>query len=570
MTQSRADLMPVPPAALWTGAGAVAVAVHLLIVQQGLAAMMATTAPLPPVTLPEIEIMAVALSVAGEERPIETAKPVQTETLEARKEAEKAEALKPGETERLEGRAPAAVAAVAPAATAAAPAARVAAVAPVASAAAAAPSAAPARVAAAVAPSTPAASVSPASPAPEAISSVTPAAPVAAAAPSVATASVAAPATAPVTAARVVAPPPPRAAGIAPPSPSVAQAPRATPAAPVVSSANTVTGSSPVAPAVSARPAAQPAPAARVSSAARVASVAPVAEAVAPVASVAPVTDPVAPVAERVAASPEPRPAESLAPVQSTPEPLAPVASAAPTVVEPVPSLPPPPGTQAQDGIAAPTPDTQAPANAETYVSVLDVLAETPKGACFAALPTLSDNGAFQLEAFAREQGDLTRFNAALEERLGQMPNTTMKAISDPQCAAMGFINEGPSYPRFKLFFEIDQREILSGDSLVGRIGNTSGGFLSFLLIDDEGTVQDLASFLQFVPGGARFSIALSLTAGPVVTQQLLMAISTPARLQTVIEANGEKAEVFFPLLEEELRRRGQTEDVAIVAFSVN
>jgi hypothetical protein len=563
MTQSRADLMPVPPAALWTGAGAVAVAVHLLIVQQGLAAMMATTAPLPPVTLPEIEIMAVALSVAGEERPIETAKPVQTETLEARKDAEKAEALKPGEAERLEGRAPAAVAAVAPAATAAAPAARVAAVAPVASATASAAAAAPARVAAAVAPSAPAASVSPASPAPEAISSVTPAAPVAAAAPSVATASVAAPATAPVTAARVVAPPPPRAAGIAPPSPSVAQAPRATPAAPVVSSANTVTGSSPVAPAVSARPAAQPAPAARVSSAARVASVAPVAEAVAPVATVAPV-------AERVAASPDPRPAESLAPVQTTPEPLAPVASAAPSVVEPVPSLPPPPGTQAQDGIAAPTPETQAPANAETYVSVLDVLAETPKGDCFAALPTLSDNGAFQLEAFAREQSDLTRFNAALEERLGQMPNTTMKAISDPQCAAMGFINEGPSYPRFKLFFEIDQREILSGDSLVGRIGNTSGGFLSFLLIDDEGTVQDLASFLQFVPGGARFSIALSLTAGPVVTQQLLMAISTPARLQTVIEANGEKAEVFFPLLEEELRRRGQTEDVAIVAFSVN
>tara|TARA_R110002110_G_scaffold293407_2_gene507325 strand:- start:3233 stop:3937 length:705 start_codon:yes stop_codon:yes gene_type:complete len=233
--------------------------------------------------------------------------------------------------------------------------------------------------------------------------------------------------------------------------------------------------------------------------------------------------------------------------------------------------LPPPASSVEQGGIAAPPPKTApvAPANETTYLSVLDVLAEVQKGPCFAALPTLSDQSEFQLEAFARNSGDLDQFRQALDDRLGRTPNTTMKAISDAQCAAMAFVSDGPAYPRFKLFFEIDQRVIKSGDRLIGRIGNATGGFINFLLIDDEGTVQDLASFLKFVRGGANFNIPMSLTAGPVETQQLLMALSTAAPLKTVIDANGRKAADFFPLLAEELRRRGQTEDIALVAFSV-
>jgi len=237
-----------------------------------------------------------------------------------------------------------------------------------------------------------------------------------------------------------------------------------------------------------------------------------------------------------------------------------------------VPSLPPPANSTARDGIAAPLPENvpEAPPNEDTYDVVLDHLAEIAKPACFAAMPSLSDEGAFQLEVFARDTADLAEFRNRLESRVGQrMPNTTMKPISQDQCEVMTFLTEGPSFPRFKLFFDIPRRVIRSGEALEGRIGNTSGGFITFLVIDDEGTVQDLATFLQFVPGGARFSIPLSLTAGPVETQQLLLVLSTAARLRTVELHNGTKAETFFPMLSAELRERGQTEDAAIVAFSV-
>jgi hypothetical protein len=252
---------------------------------------------------------------------------------------------------------------------------------------------------------------------------------------------------------------------------------------------------------------------------------------------------------------------------------VAPVSAAAPetvvAVAEPVPSLPPRAETPARDGIAAPEPDQTPQENAQTYQSVLDVLAEMPKAPCFAALPTLSDENAFQLEVFAQTTQELSAFASALAAKIGQPPNTTMKPISAAQCAAAAYVIDGPAYPRFDLFFDIPQREIKSGEALEGRIGNTSGGFISFLVIDDEGTVQDLAGYLQFVPGGAKFRIPLSLTGSPVVTQQLLMAISTPALLQTVIDMNGSKAEDFFPALAAELRSKGQSEDVALVAFSV-
>jgi hypothetical protein len=100
-------------------------------------------------------------------------------------------------------------------------------------------------------------------------------------------------------------------------------------------------------------------------------------------------------------------------------------------------------------------------------------------------------------------------------------------------------------------------------------VGNTGGGVLTLLVIDDEGTVQDLATFLRFAAGEARFSVPLTLTAGPVETRQLLMALSTPALPRTVIDRNGEKAETYFPALTAELRARNMREDVAMVAFSV-
>ncbi len=479
--------------AIWAGAGAIASALHLLLVQQGLAAYSARSLVPPPV-MPQVEIMAVASSVAGEEQPVETVAAVQSQRVQASSAAERSEKVTPQDRLAANAAAPARVGAVASAV----------AVRPV--------SVAPKPVPAA--PQPPAAKPAAIAPAPEMVS----AAPMRPVAPTVSTVT---------SAASVVAPVPSKAPGL--------NAPTIAPVA--IGPTTSVAAARVAAPAVAAPPAA--------------------AVRVLPEASEAQPSRPDAPKASTVA---------SLAPVVSTVQPLAPVGA---PVSEAVPSLPPPPEQAAQEGIAAPQPDQTPQENVQTYKSVLDVLAEMPKAPCFAALPSLSDQSEFQLEVFAQTPTELQAFATALEAKIGQPPNTTMKPISAAQCAAAAFVIDGPAYPRFNLFFEIAEREIKSGEALEGRIGNTSGGFISFLVIDDEGTVQDLAGYLQFVPGGAQFRIPLSLTGSPVVTQQLLMAVSSPSLLQTVIDMNGAKAAEFFPALAAELRSKGQSEDVALVAFSV-
>ncbi len=499
--------------ALWGGAGTLAVLLHLILVQQGLAAM-GKVSTAPPPEMPVIEVMAVATTLQGEDQPIETARPVTSEALRPQSGVERLAASSP-QADRVQGAAAATATAAQPVAPAAASPPKLAALGP----------SAPAQAAATL-PARPGGATS------VATVSTAPAAPAAGAvrlAPSVSTATVARPAA-----------PAPRQPGLRPvvTQPDSTATAAARPPAPAA-----VAAQNPASPDPAARAAPSAPSAVAASGAARVAAVAPVAS-----------------------LSPAVRPAQPAAPNAAPPGPVA-----APALA-PVPSLPPPASSPAQEGIAAPLPENAplAPANEDTYDTVLDHLAEVAQPACFAAMPSLSDEGAFQLEVFARDAADLDLFRNRLETRLGQrMPNTTMKAISADQCATLDFLTGGPSYPRFQLFFDLPQRVIASGAALEGRIGNTSGGFVTFLVVDDEGTVQDLATFLKFVPGGAQFSVPLSLTAGPVETQQLLIVLSTPARLRTVETQNGSKAESFFPMLAAELRERGQTEDAAIVAFSV-
>jgi hypothetical protein len=291
----------------------------------------------------------------------------------------------------------------------------------------------------------------------------------------------------------------------------------------------------------------------------------------APAPETAPVRTAPTPAAPPRVVAARPAPAASR-PARVSAVPRATVAATPPAATEEVAALPslPPVSGAARPGIAAPTPEVVLPATpTETYETTLDVLASYAGGPCFAALPTLGDDGAFQLETFARSRSDLDKFRGALETRTGALPDTRMKPVSDAQCEALAYLQNSPAYPQYQIFFDLKAYTIPSGSVLEGKIGNTGGGFLSFLIIDDEGLVQDLGSFLRFTRGAALFRIPMTIKGSPVETQQLLMALSTPARLETVQAASGTPARQFFAALEAELRRKGVREDLAMVAFSV-
>ncbi|MGR3795334.1 hypothetical protein [Vannielia sp. SX4] len=291
------------------------------------------------------------------------------------------------------------------------------------------------------------------------------------------------------------------------------------------------------------------------------------------VAAAAPAAPEVPNTSERVAARP-------VIPEGMVPERVAPVATPAP-VTEEAPeeeaAAPPPereselPGPGTTGGLAAPAPESDiSEADRTRYTAILDYLRTYDGGACFAALPALGEETAqLTLDAFGPTSASLDGFRAGLEAETGEIPNTFLKPVSEAQCATLGFIREASAYPAFNLYFDMAERTIASGDYLEGRILNVSGQVVHFLLIDDEGTVQALDGFLQFTRQGASFSIPMNLTAGPVVTQQLLLAVGTPARLDVVKEQNGTEATAFFAALTKELEARGISPDLSMVAFSV-
>ncbi len=278
---------------------------------------------------------------------------------------------------------------------------------------------------------------------------------------------------------------------------------------------------------------------------------------------------PAAPAPERVTARPaipEGMTPERLAPTPATPEPAEEVAAAPPPERES--DLP---GPATEGGLAAAAPESDiSEDDRNRYAAILDYLKTYDGGPCFAALPALGEETAqLTLDAFGPTSASLDDFRAGMEAQTGDIPNTFLKPVSEAQCATLAFIREARAYPAFNLYFDMENRVIASGDYLEGRILNVSGQVVHFLLIDDEGTVQALDGFLQFTRQGASFSIPMNLTAGPVVTQQLLLALGTPARLDVVQEQNGAEATAFFAALAAELEARGISPDLSMVAFSV-
>jgi len=246
--------------------------------------------------------------------------------------------------------------------------------------------------------------------------------------------------------------------------------------------------------------------------------------------------------------------------------------------MQPVPTPGPDPSTApAPDAppTDAPAPETDiTPAERDGYRAILDYLATQDTGPCFAALPALGqETGALTLDAFGESAARLDGFRAGMEAATGlspaTLPGTYLKPISPPQCAALDFLRDAARYPAFGLYFDLPVRVIASGATLSARIHNTSGQVLHLVLIDDEGLVQTLDGFLRFTRGAGQFAIPMTFQGGPIVTQQLLLAIASPVPLETVRRASGQEAAPFFATLREELTTRGLTPDMAMVAFSV-
>jgi len=201
------------------------------------------------------------------------------------------------------------------------------------------------------------------------------------------------------------------------------------------------------------------------------------------------------------------------------------------------------------------------------YRDLLRFLEQGEVEGCATVLPTIAPDGSVALSGFAADESLWTSFQASMADELRIRLPLDAARVAKPQCRALTFARTLPDYPRFSLGMNLENSNLVSGQSLDGTITDARGRNVHLVIVDDEGLVQQIDGFLQPKVSSLTFSVAVSVRNQVVPTAQMLIALAVERPLETVTSANQTLAEQFFAAVTEELAATKQKADIAIVSF---
>jgi hypothetical protein len=243
--------------------------------------------------------------------------------------------------------------------------------------------------------------------------------------------------------------------------------------------------------------------------------------------------------------------AEPVAPVQNVPEPVSePVVEPAP---EPVTETP-----------AAPTEGALGtPGQVDEFIRRIRGQLALP---CLVATPRRNAEGAVTMEMLAANEADILNFADDLLAGVSPAPERRPVLVDPRQCAALNFVREGTRYPAYPLALGLESDRLVSGGRLKGSLRNAAGRYVTLVLIDDNGVVQDLGGYLTFSGDTVSFDVPVRRDGPSRDTQQLLLAIATPGRPPELESMNGQLAQDFFAALRRSVARDAP---LAMMPFSL-
>ena len=121
----------------------------------------------------------------------------------------------------------------------------------------------------------------------------------------------------------------------------------------------------------------------------------------------------------------------------------------------------------------------------------------------------------------------LEAYADTLVDGLGFDPILTNEVIDLRQCALLDAIRQSESYPANRIGLSLESTALVSGDPLRGKVIGAAGMFLTLLLIDDNGVVQDLAPFITLEGSTPVFDVPAARSGPSRVTRQILVALGT-------------------------------------------
>lgn len=222
----------------------------------------------------------------------------------------------------------------------------------------------------------------------------------------------------------------------------------------------------------------------------------------------------------------------------------------------------PPAPTRSLPTVAPPAPGTPEAVVSELVNRIRTNMSDT----CLIGIPQQAANGAPELVIVTATEADVAPYAATILDGVEPRPGQRSVLVDARQCAVLDYIRQNRSYPAFRMSFGLAQDQIDSGDQLVGAVGRTAGRYVSLVLVDDNGVVQDLGQYLTFAGDEARFDVPLRRAGSSRDTKQLLVAIGTNTRPTSVDTQNGQLAADYFEALNAEI---GNNVPIVMLPFDV-
>lgn len=221
-------------------------------------------------------------------------------------------------------------------------------------------------------------------------------------------------------------------------------------------------------------------------------------------------------------------------------------------------------------GPATPRPAAQPPAPPSAQDLAIGDLIRRIRAAdadpCLLALPRRAGQDGVGLALIAAADGAMSNFaNTVLTPEDADIRQT--RTLVDPrQCPALSYVRQNRDYPATRLGLALDTAEVPSGGNLTGVLRGTAGRYVTLLLIDNNGVVQDLQRFMSFSGNFARFDVPVTRQGPPRDTSQILLAIATQRPASTIRDRDGRLAQDVFAGLSGEL---ASSAAIALTTFDV-
>ena len=206
---------------------------------------------------------------------------------------------------------------------------------------------------------------------------------------------------------------------------------------------------------------------------------------------------------------------------------------------------------------------------ATTAAQLASFLDTHETGGCVLAVPSVAQDGEATIDGFSVEDAEVDRIGQAFQRQSGLAIRTHTRHVTAGQCSALAFSRALPQYPNYPLSLRLEAPSIESGAVLSGEVSGLRKPYLYLVVIDDEGKAKLINTFEGMTRTSVAFSAPMTLTAGPVASVQLLVAVASDDPLTTIATRDGVSAQQFFDGVASEIVNQNRSIHYGITSFTV-